>query len=319
MFRKWSIERKESDSINMRIIRLLFVVLFIAMAGMIAQGAPVKNKEIYLISKTPTPVLNTPDFAAVFGGKDGETLKRDASGLVREVEFIALPGTLFEAKKKLVAGKNTIYKVITKEYPYPTDKGYYIDARFVNVVSGEPVEREKNLPPKKKIIDRLKSAVGSIYVWGGNVSEGVPEILTFYPPKGSISSDTRVRWELKGLDCTGLLYQATDGFTPRNTSALVSYGKSVPIFGFSADQIVKVVRPLDLIVWKGHVMIVLDGESIIQSRLDYDKKTPGEQGGVRILPIKKVLTELMGERVPSDVYSDTPLQGKKRFVIRRWI
>jgi hypothetical protein len=44
----------------------------------------------FAVAKEPTPVLNSPDFEAVFGGSDGMTVKTDASGLIREMEFIVL-------------------------------------------------------------------------------------------------------------------------------------------------------------------------------------------------------------------------------------
>ncbi|MFH1801090.1 MAG: hypothetical protein ABH891_09660 [Candidatus Omnitrophota bacterium] len=56
----------------------------------------VEKPFFYARAEKSTPVLNTADFPVVFGGADGKTLKKDPSGLIREVEFIALPGTVFE-------------------------------------------------------------------------------------------------------------------------------------------------------------------------------------------------------------------------------
>ena len=51
----------------------------------------------YAIATLPTPVLDTADFKSVFGGgQSGSQLHQDESGLIREVEFIALPGTVFK-------------------------------------------------------------------------------------------------------------------------------------------------------------------------------------------------------------------------------
>jgi len=47
----------------------------------------------YAVARISTPVLNTSDFRSVFGGEGGSDLKTDNSGLVRETEFIAMPGT----------------------------------------------------------------------------------------------------------------------------------------------------------------------------------------------------------------------------------
>ena len=123
---------------------------------------------------------------------------------------------------------------------------------------------------------------------------------------------------LKGLDCSGLLYQATNGYTPRNTSSLVSYGAPVRIAGLKVDQSIQKVEPLDIIVWRGHVIVILNKEHVIESRLDYGKYKKGLQGGVRIRRLKEVLVEIMERRVPVDSYKDKVEERKKKFVIRRW-
>ena len=274
-------------------------------------------KELYAVATEPTVVLNTPDFSSVFGGINGKTLKLDKSGLIREVEFVALPGTIFKVEDVIKNGNKTIYKVTTTDYPYPTKKGYYIDKRFVGSASYKPPGIIKRLPGKERIVQNLLSARGSIYIWGGNWREGLPQMLEWYPPSGTLKPLTKKKWILKGVDCSGLLYEATDGVTPRNTSSLITYGEALKIKGESANQIIRKVRPLDLIVWQGHVIIVLDKERVIESRLDYDKKRKGNQGGVRVRALKEVLDDTLKERVPVDDYSDKA-SGRKKFVIRRW-
>lgn len=122
------------------------------------------------------------------------------------------------------------------------------------------------------------------------------------------------RLSLAGVDCSGLLYEATNGWTPRNTSQLVSFGSAVTIAGNSIHQIAAALKPLDLIVWNGHVLIVLDKSSIIESRLACDQ--PGN-GGVIISPLKQRLAEIMKTRRPADIWP----AGHSRqalFVVRRW-
>ncbi|GAI00651.1 unnamed protein product, partial [marine sediment metagenome] len=109
---------------------------------------------------------------------------------------------------------------------------------------------------------------------------------------------------LKGVDCSGLLYQATNGYTPRNTSSLVSYGAPVRIAGLKVDQIIKKVEPLDIIVRRGHVVVILNKEQVIESCLHCDKYKKGLQGGVRIRRLKEVLAEIMEKRIPVDSYED---------------
>lgn len=286
---------------------LVTILLFLPLPLLAAEAAP-----RYAVARQPTPVLNTPAFASVFGGKDGATLKLDRCGQIRELEFIALPGTVFRIEAALPQGTATIYRVTSLEYPYPTKTGYFIDSRFVSTSLEPPPERARQLPPQGEMVARLLASQGKVYVWGGNVSEGVPEMRELYPPVPGASRSARLdqQWNLAGLDCSGLLYEATDGFTPRNTSALIRYGKSIPIAGLTASEIAQKAEPLDLIVWEGHVQIVLDRDRLIESRLEC-----GGKGGVIVKPLRESLTDLARHRKPLNDYGT----GKgKGFVLRRW-
>ena len=252
----------------------------------------------YAVAIGATPVLNTPDFTEVFGG----TLKLDPCRGVRPIEFTALVGTLFRIEREQSAGGVLVYRVTSNDYPYPTQSGYFVDARFLKSVDGAPRERLPVLPERGEVQRRLLSAMGKPYVWGGNFKDGVPLIRELYPQAGP----------LVGVDCSGLLYQATDGFTPRNTSALTSFGSAVKVVGLSPERIADKLQPLDLIVWKGHVMIVLDRDSIIQSVMGC-----GGGGGVRMGPRLGVIRNLMKSRQPLDDYPKGPA-GAKGFVVRRW-
>ncbi len=292
----------------------LFALIFsllLATACVAGTSAP-----LYAVALSPAPVLNTPDFAGVFGGRDGKTLRLDGCGQIREMEFVALPGTVFRVEEVINRGGPVIYRVTTDDYPYPTAKGYFIDSRFVKTSTGPLPPRPRNIPSRQTVIDNLLAAQGSRYVWGGNLREGVPRLLSFYPPAGGtpLTPATADLWQLAGVDCSGLLYEATGGFTPRNTSALIAYGAPVPIKGLDAAQIIRLVEPLDLIVWQGHVMIILDRERVIESRLDCH----GNGGGVRVRPLREALINILKTRVPLDNYPTPAGEGIKGFVIRRW-
>jgi len=293
-------------------------LLFILVLSLIpdAPSLAVAIPHLYAVATFPAPVLNTPDFASVFGGRDGKTLRLDPSGLIREVEFVALPGTAFRIEESLKRGGQTIYRVTTDDYPYPTKSGYFIDSRFVRTADNPPPLRPRHLPPRQTVIDNLLAAQGSRYVWGGNQRAGVPQLLHFYPPasSSSLSPAAADLWELRGVDCSGLLYEATGGYTPRNTSALVEYGRPLPISGLDTERIIRRVEPLDLIVWSGHVMILLDRKRVIESRLD----PSGKGGGVIVRPLREALMGLLKGRVPLDEYPSAAVKGVKGFVIRRW-
>ena len=122
---------------------------------------------------------------------------------------------------------------------------------------------------------------------------------------------------LKGVDCSGLLYEATHGYTPRNTSALITFGKPVSIANLGSAQIINALEPLDILVWEGHVIIVLDRNRAIESRLDYDAQQEGNQGGVKTRNLRAVLDETLKDRAPVNSYTDA-VGGEKKFVVRRW-
>ncbi|MCI0716963.1 MAG: peptidoglycan endopeptidase [Chlorobi bacterium] len=260
---------------------------------------------LYAVAKEPTPVLNSPDFKAVFGGIDSITVKTDEQGLIREMEFIAFPGTVFYLLGEYDHGTHKIFKVECKEYEYNTE--LFIDSRFVELKKKRPKARFIAVPTKEEIYEFLDNAVGSKYCWGGNYYSGILKMLELYKPKVSISDELKSEWTLKGCDCSGLMYEATNGFTPRNTSKLIDYGEAVEIEGLTAEEIAAKLKPLDMIVWLGHVIYVYDEKTSIQSGLS--------KGGVVKMDLIETLKEVMETRIPVNDYSASK---KERFVVRRW-
>lgn len=258
----------------------------------------------YCVALGNTPVLNTPDFASVFGGADGKSLKLDSSGLLRELEFIAFPGTVFKILDKLPGSH--ILRVETADYPYDGPP-LYIDERFAAGEDFHPGDRRKARPAGEEAAEKLARMLGQKYLWGGNTESGVPLMLELYKPKGILSSgEARIR-RLEGVDCTGLLYIATGGYTPRNTSSLVCFGRGVKISGLSAEGMADILRPLDLIVWAGHVIVVLDEDFVIESTM---------ARGVHKSPVSERLGKLLETRAAAD---DWDSSSGRRFVVRRWV
>jgi cell wall-associated NlpC family hydrolase len=196
----------------------------------------------------------------------------------------------------------------------PAGAKLYLDSRFVELRGEKPAARARKLPPATEIVSALKASIGSPYVWGGNLAGGVAELIELFYG-GGVPAAAKRQLTLAGLDCSGLLYQATGGWTPRNTSQLVSYGRGVRIVGKTAEAIANLVEPLDLITWNGHVIIVLDRETVIESRLECGKQG---HGGVMTTGLRQRLAEIMRTRRPVDIW---PTAGKQRdvFVVRRWI
>ena len=264
-----------------------------------------------------TPVLSTPDFRSVYGDRDGAHLKVDRVGLVRELETVAFPGTVFSVHETLVPdGETVVYRVTTDEYPFPTKTGYFVDARCVTLRADRPPDRPRPLPSRTRIRFRLLSSLGRLYVWGGNCRDGIPQMLSWFPASIGLDDTARKMWTIRGVDCSGLLYEATGGYTPRNASALVRFGRGIPIAGLGPEQIAARARPLDLIVWNKHVVMVLDEGHVIQSKTD--DLVPGAPGGVRIEPLVGYLGRLLEERTPIDDYAHPPAGCRSPFVLRRW-
>ena len=270
----------------MKLLLLLSCLLPVAAA---AQPLP------YAVANAPTPVYNSPQAAA-----SSTPPPTDRCGQVRQLEWIAFTGTPFEVVAESVLNRQSVLEVTSPSYRSPPGVRLFVAA------SG--LERRATLPPVRvpvpstteRLLQRLRSAVGLSYVWGGNLRQGI-EI-------GQVRAYV-------GLDCSGLLYEATDGATPRNTADLVSYGRAVPVTGLTLEQLLKRLKPLDLIVWKGHVVIVADGGQAIESLLLCGQ---AGNGGVRLTPLHQRLREIMALRKGVDSW---PEQGGKQqlFVVRRWL
>lgn len=275
-------------------MRLLCTIFFLLLTTVPASAAA-----RYAVARVPAPVYSTSDIETV----SGRAVKFDGCGQPRSLEFIALPGTAFSIIAELTQKGEPVYRVLTEDYPYPAPSGYFVQAKHLILTDEKPQERQKLLPPTPEIIERLTSSVGTPYLWGSNMRGG---LFQAYSGDG-----TPLAALPRGIDCSGLLYEATDGFTPRNTSALATYGSAVPIAGLPLEEILRKLRPLDLIVWKRHVVIVLDAERSIESQPNC--KNP-DKAGVVISSLPDRLKRIMKKKKAVDSGYD-----EGTFVVRRWM
>jgi hypothetical protein len=215
-----------------------------------------RNQEnVNRISKIATPVFNTP--AIPFKSLP---LIKDSQGRLMEMEFIALPGTLFRCAESISEN------IVRVEIPdYPSTIPLYTDSRFLHQAS----PREKSLPSSQTILDEMENCRGIRYFWGGNWKTGIPDLLEFYPHLKEASAADQDDAICRGLDCSGLLYQAAHGMTPRNTSELIHFGQELSLHHLPLDQIQAQLRPLDLLAWRGHVVIVRSPTTLIESRINH--------------------------------------------------
>lgn len=222
-----------------------------------------------------------------------EKLPFDEQGLYRPLEMMLLPESNL---KVLEVKENGVLKVRTDKL----EKGYVFKDSLEFSMKYDRVDlKEKN------ILDNLLSYVGCSYIWGSNwtLSKNQQEALQVHLKTRSENFIKNMQFLFSGLDCSGLLYASAQGQVPRNTSELVHFGKFIEVEGLSNLQICEKVRPLDLIVWKGHVLVFLDEKSVIESRKDY---------GCVVIEAQARLEEIRSSRDPANVL------GENKFYIKRW-
>lgn len=281
-----------------------------------------ENKiSIYAESISYTPVMYTGSFSSVFWWHSWSLLL-DEYDQIDPLEFEGFPRTIFQVEKFLFDNKNLILKVTSPDFAYIPDTWHYIDARFVKM-TWNPIARPRSrtivLPTEEQMIQKLRSQVDKEYVWWWNSNVWIQKLLLWYRPKGTIDSKMRNKWILNWFDCSGLLFWATNGYTPRNTSNLVSFGSGLSISWSTIDEIHKELKPLDIIVWVGHNIIILDNDEAIESVVNFTTSwSYSEPNGVRIRTVHDVLEWILNTRLPVNSWKDPVPQWRKKFVIRRW-
>ncbi|MCH9612172.1 MAG: hypothetical protein S4CHLAM102_06560 [Chlamydiia bacterium] len=229
----------------------------------------------------PTPIYNTSDTNRIYYGKEN-SLNFDDQNLVREIEYVALRGERFFLDPKNPVPSHP--SLVQVQIPhYPSNVLLYVDSADLTLTDQPIIPRP--LPPASLIRSRLEAYAEVPYVWGGNYAKGIPQLLERYPPRDRLVPWVEAAHTLAGVDCSGLLYEVTDGATPRNTSMMFTFGMAID----------KPTRPLDLILMDGHVIVLLDERTTIES---FD-----QAGGI----VRRSLVERLDE-----------VADKKRLVYRRF-
>ena len=278
--------------------------------------------EGYWVTVLPTPLywLNkkwTIDINRIMWWEWSTWLLLDSSNTIDQLGIVLPVWTPVTLIKKIVNWKFTYYEVRTRDFDvwYGENDAYFLDSRFVKLEEHKPDEVIHKVPDMSSIFKTLLAAVDSQYIWWGSYYQWIPEINELYPTPDDVKLST---WEqqykiLQWTDCSWLLWQATNGYTPRTTRSLLTFWDPVAISWFNVDQIVWIVKPLDLIVWAGHVVIILSNEYAIESIWKKDF-----EWWVEIVGLKERLEDIFTRRQPVNDWSKSSLPEKQKFVIRRW-
>jgi hypothetical protein len=270
----------------------------------------------YSMAERFTPIFWSLDYPDHFGRKDRKITK-DEWDQIPSTETILLPWSII---KWIAIVHDGVIKILTNEYKsnYPL----YTDICFLGNISTEELpERNISLPPTDVILSKLRSQVDKPYIWWGNSPDPIVEMLQY---NENPNKDDYDKITLNWFDCSGLLYWATDGYTPRNTSELMNFWECVEIEWKNTDEILTSLKPLDIIVWQDywHCMIVLDNDEVIESTVSWQ---PGEiytkNNGVRIRKIWETLEQLIygtHPRIPKNTYIKKS-SPDNTFYIRRWL
>ena len=227
--------------------------------------------------------INSPSFLNLF--ISSQTIL-DKRGHPRAFEITLLPGMVGEIIDEPLDGDTFLIRF--PFYPSPV----YVLKNHVSFTKGLYEANFLNLDEQ---LNRLKSCLGRAYLWGGN-HLGKTQFFKkhFNLEKKTIREERAI--ELDGIDCSGLLFYATNFKTPRNTKDLQTYGESVKDIAY--------IRPLDLILTKGHVMIVLDNSRVIQSK---------QNRGVFVSSLRVELFKLFRKKIFKEKVMD-----ESEFSIRRY-
>ena len=251
----------------------------------------------------PAPVLNIPEFHLAFGGSSGSEIPRDSFGHPKHLEFVAIPGQLFTVEEIHPRHHHSIYRISSPNY---TSFNLFLDSRFTKPaaatnVSTDPLKRDD-------LALKMKQLLGTKYVWGGNWSAGTSRMLQYYPPQKALDDETLTLWMVRGVDCSGLLYETSRGASPRNTEGLLHFGNALSIKGKTAAEIAVELKPMDMAVWQGHVWFVLDANHSIESKSPF---------GVIQRPLIERLEETCNEKKGVNAWPEN-FDPDRYFTIRRF-
>lgn len=207
---------------------------------------------------------------------------------------VLLPGSLLDVSNL----DKKISKVVWHVNPKKTFEGYVHNEFLRNFCEEVPKNTAGHSPspmPLKEIRTIFQRCIDKRvpYCWGGNWFEAIPlpEDYVFSQCGGKVEK----AYELRGFDCSGLLYFISNGLLPHSTRQLRSCGKilykiekndAVSIDDLKEKLATLRLRDSDYIVIEGHVVIWYDGGMIEFRGMNYGCVfTPAERAAERIMAL----------------------------------
>lgn len=272
------------------------------------------------------PVFSTPDIHKLYGqaldDKDNvifTELDLDSYGQIDPIVGRVFPSELLDVIEIIHSEvlKRDIFRVVgSNPFYHLPDAECYVDSAFFAEDSGSNRERFRPRSKEEVLIELIKISDMSLpYVWGGTSDVGCKEMLDVY----QFEFETHLELQKvigQGFDCSGLIYFAHGNpFEPRNTSQMIESGHALDIYGRNKYEILNMIEPLDIIVWKGHVMIVITGDGMcLESRWF----SPTEPGGIMVSSFFEIYDYIVSlGRKPVNELNE--LNSKSGFMVRRGV
>jgi cell wall-associated NlpC family hydrolase len=207
-------------------------------------------------------------------------------------------------------GEPDVVRVVDCEYrPYFT-KDLFALSRLVAPASWPPPFPPRDAPDPRDVLGRLESLTGTPYLFGGSAPSGSArqgeELLRLglFLQEDRDDSDLHQLMVSSGIDCSGLLNHTTDYYF---------FGDSVDVYrrfqeglmsfpdetANDPEALAVALRPLDLIVFRRHVIIVLENARVIQAVGDgLNAVTFSQETGHRSDPLEKYNRVVIDDAVP---------------------
>ena len=231
------------------------------------------------------------------------------SYLLRGVEQVILPSSVVQ----LLSSSDTPegFSQVKIVFPIESKVCMYVSNQCLNALTFD--YKSSNQPLQAKSIEStfLMNQLGKLYIWGGNCVEPIEQGL-----KVQLSEDAFYNQYMtfQGFDCSGLVYALFQGRIPRNTSEMIEDNQYLEIVSLGLDSLRDNLLPYDLILYKGHVLIVGPKGQYIYESIHQQKA-----GGVKRF-VKESLQEVLSKRGKT-VYatsSEKVNTDKRCFFVKRY-